>query len=77
MGMIDPLVAEFTQEMATTRTMLEAVPEQHLAWKPHVKSMSLGRLASHIAEMPGFAGAIMGRDVLNLDASYQPQDFTA
>jgi len=44
---------ELEQEGATTARVLERVPEQHLAWKPHEKSMSLGQLAMHIAGTPG------------------------
>jgi hypothetical protein len=42
-----------SQEAATTRRLLERVPAQHLARKPHEKSMTMGRLATHIAEIPG------------------------
>jgi uncharacterized damage-inducible protein DinB len=41
------------QEAATTRRVLERVPEDKLTWKPHPKSMSLGRLAMHVAEING------------------------
>jgi len=44
------LLPEFDQEMATTRRVLERLPDEKLGWKPHDKSMTLGRLASHIAE---------------------------
>lgn len=43
---------ELKQEAATTRRVLERVPEPHFAWKPHEKSMSLGELAMHIAMLP-------------------------
>ena len=59
------LLPEFDHEMATTRRTLERVPDDKLGWKPHEKSMSLGRLASHIAEMPSWG--VVG---LNLDAGY-------
>lgn len=48
------LIPEFDHEMATTRQMLEAVPEGRSDWKPHDKSMTLGRLAGHVAELPGW-----------------------
>ena len=48
------MIQEFEQEAATTRRVLERVPKDKLGWKPHEKSMSLGRLAMHIAVGPGF-----------------------
>jgi uncharacterized damage-inducible protein DinB len=49
----DMILPEFDREMATTRKTLERVPEGKSDWKPHDKSMSLGRLAGHLAELPG------------------------
>ena len=49
------LLPEFDQEMANTRKMLERVPEDKLNYKPHEKSMTLGRLAGHVAEIPSYA----------------------
>ncbi len=51
---IAELIQEFEMEAATTRRVLERVPSDKLAWTPHVKSMSLGRLAMHLAAAPGF-----------------------
>jgi len=48
------MLQELEQEAATTRRVLERVPSDKLAWKPHAKSMSLGALAMHIATGPGF-----------------------
>ncbi|MEO5894510.1 MAG: DinB family protein [Vicinamibacterales bacterium] len=53
MRMIEGLLAELEQEAQATRRVLERVPEAHLAWKPHPKSMSLGQLALHVATVPG------------------------
>ena len=48
------LIAEYDHESARTRKMLEAIPaDADLTWKPHAKSMSLGRLAGHTAELAG------------------------
>ena len=48
------LMAEFDREVVLTRKMLEAIPaDADFAWKPHQKSMSLGRLAAHTAETAG------------------------
>jgi len=51
--MMEPMLGEFQQEAATTKRVLERVPADKLAWKPHPKSMSLGQLAMHIATIPG------------------------
>jgi len=48
----DAFIAELKQEAVNTRKMLERVPEDKFLWKPHDKSMTIGRLASHIAEIP-------------------------
>ena len=49
---IEELVQEFEAEAKTTRRVLERVPSDKLAWTPHAKSMSLGRLAMHLATAP-------------------------
>lgn len=56
------LLLEFDEEMPGTRRMLERVPEASFAWKPHEKSMSLGRLSSHLAELPARCVAIVSSD---------------
>ena len=52
MSMCAPLAAEMRQEARTTRRIMERVPEASFGWKPHEKSMTLGRLAAHVAELP-------------------------
>ncbi len=52
MTIAESLLPEFDHEMATTRRLLERVPEDRFAWQPHEKSMTLGRLASHLSEIP-------------------------
>ncbi len=51
MNTIQSFLPEFDHEMATTRRILERVPGDRLAWKPHAKSRSLGELATHVAEL--------------------------
>jgi len=68
MNLIDPVLAELAHESATTRRLLDRVPERHLAWKPHEKSMTLGRLATHIAEIPGWVGSIVEKDEFDIGA---------
>ncbi|HEX8561103.1 MAG TPA: DinB family protein [Pyrinomonadaceae bacterium] len=52
MSICATLAAELRQEARTTRRILERVPEASFGWKPHEKSMTLGRLAAHVAELP-------------------------
>lgn|SRR5437667_5469613 len=53
MPVTQAFLAEFENEAKTTRRVLERVPADKLAWKPHPKSMSLGTLAWHVATTPG------------------------
>jgi len=48
----DALIAELKNEANNTRKILAKVPQEKFAWKPHDKSMTIGRLAAHIAEIP-------------------------
>ena len=52
MHMTSRLIAELRDEATSTRRLLERIPEAHLAWRPHEKSMSLGQLALHVAVLP-------------------------
>jgi uncharacterized damage-inducible protein DinB len=72
MAISEMLLPEYDEEMKNTRKMLERVPEDKLDYKPHEKSMALGRLASHIAELPGWAAHTLQTEVLELQAGQQP-----
>lgn len=73
MRIIDGLLAELEQEAATTRRVLERVPDAHLTWKPHARSMSLGQLALHVATIPGSVAELAVPDVIpELPAFVQP-----
>ena len=52
MAIKDALLADYDHEMGTTRRLLERLPDDKLAWKPHDKSMSLGGLATHLSHIP-------------------------
>jgi hypothetical protein len=65
------LLPEFDHEMATTRKTLERLPEDKMDFKPHEKSMTIGHLASHIAEMPAWGVAGLKLDSLDM-ANYKP-----
>jgi uncharacterized damage-inducible protein DinB len=59
MAIKDGLLADYDHEMGTTRKLLERLPEDKLSWKPHTKSMSLGGLATHLANLPTWGGTIL------------------
>jgi uncharacterized damage-inducible protein DinB len=65
------------QEAKTTRRLLERVPEASFGWKPHEKSMTLGRLAAHVAELPELVIPALTRDELDFAAGdfkpFEPQ----
>jgi len=78
MKMIDGLLAELEQEAQTTRRVLERIPQAHLSWKPHPKSMSLGQLALHVATVPGNVAEIAAVDTIPEPPSFvQPEAATA
>lgn len=60
------LLTEFDEEFATTRKFLALVPDDKLTWKPHAKSMELGRLAWHIANFPDWCRETCKQDVLKM-----------
>jgi uncharacterized damage-inducible protein DinB len=64
MSIANALLSELEQESQTTRRVLERVPQSHLSWKPHPKSMSLGQLALHIATVPGNVAELASQDVV-------------
>jgi uncharacterized damage-inducible protein DinB len=72
MSIAQMLLPEFEEEMANTRKLLALIPEGNLEFKPHEKSMTLGRLAGHVAEMPVWAKTTMEVDVLDLQPGMQP-----
>ena len=66
MALSQALLPEFDQEMANTRTTLERVPEDKFTWKPHEKSGTMGWLAGHLANIPGWAVISISQDSLDL-----------
>ena len=59
-------LGDLQHELATTRRVLERVPEGHFSWKPHEKSMSVGRLANHIVEIVSWQTTILRTDELDI-----------
>jgi uncharacterized damage-inducible protein DinB len=75
MPLIDALLPEFDREMGLTRRTLERVPDGQFDWKPHPTSVTLGRLAEHLTEMPMWATRTL--DASELEASTQrPPEYT-
>ena len=68
MSIADALLPEFDRETGITRRVLERIPEGQFAWKPHAKSMSLGRLAEHLAELPGWMTGSIKFDSIDMAA---------
>ena len=66
MALSEALLPEFDQEMANTRQTLERVPEDKLGWKPHEKSGTMGWLATHLANIPGWVTFTLDNDSLDL-----------
>ena len=56
------LFPDLESELATTRRMLERIPNGNDGWRPHAKSRTLGELATHLAQLPGFALMMCTRD---------------
>lgn len=63
------ILGDVKQELAATRRILERVPEEHFAWKPHEKSMSLGELATHIVNITEWLPIILKEPVFDLAAA--------
>jgi uncharacterized damage-inducible protein DinB len=66
MAVKDALLAEYDHEMGTTRRLLDRIPDDKLAWKPHEKSRALGELASHLGNIPNWASLILNASSFDL-----------
>jgi uncharacterized damage-inducible protein DinB len=75
----ETLLPEFDQEMASTRRVLERVPDDKPEWKPHPKSFSVAHLAQLVASLPGWIGQTLTNTELDLSASpgYSNQNTTS
>jgi uncharacterized damage-inducible protein DinB len=78
MSVTKAFLAEFENEAQTTRRVLERVPSDKLSWRPHPKSMSLGRLALHVAMSPAVIHGWALDDVTEFggDSSPEPMSTT-
>lgn len=69
---LPPPMADFPHEIATTRRVLERITDEHLGWKPHPKSMSLGGLALHVANLVGLPTRVVDGEGVDM-AEAPPQ----
>ena len=69
------ITLDYEDEMKNTRKLLERVPldDTHRGYKPHEKSMSLERLATHVAELPAWAKIALASEVFELDSEFKPR----
>jgi len=73
MRIVDSILMEIEQEAQTTKRVLDRIPENKLAWKPHPKSYSLGQLALHIASVPGSVAAAVVPESMEVPNFSQPE----
>lgn len=75
MNRIKTFLKELNEEAITTRKMLERIPTDKFDWQPHPKSMTIKRLATHIAELPGWIPMALTTDELDFENNpYQQED---
>jgi len=55
MTLVEALLPEWDREMGLTRQLLVRVPDGQFHWQPHATSLSLGRLAAHLVDIPRWA----------------------
>ena len=72
MSIAQMLLPEYDLEMASTRKLLECVPDGKFDFKPHEKSMTLGRLAGHVAEIPSYGTAAIRLERLEMQPGHKP-----
>lgn len=70
LGLQDQLLAEFDREIGATRRVLARLPDASFGWTPHARSMPLGRLATHLAEIAGWIAHIV--DEPSFDLAHAP-----
>jgi uncharacterized damage-inducible protein DinB len=77
MAMRDAMLAEYDHEMALARKVIERVNGDQLSWAPHEKSMTLGRLGTHLAEIPHWGQTILSDAEFDMtEGSYKPRVVT-
>ena len=66
------MLPEFDNEMANTRKTLERVPDEKFDWKPHEKSSPMGKLASHLSNLPNWTSITIDMDEFDMAPQGQP-----
>ncbi len=74
MTFIDFFRQQFTEEGETTRKMLSRIPDNQFHYQPHSRSMTIKRLATHLADLPGWLHFTMTRDFLDFKDPYEQPD---
>ena len=75
MSRIKIFLKELDEAALTTRKMLERIPTDKFDWQPHPKSMTVKRLATHIAELPSWISMALTTDELDFaNNPYTPED---
>lgn len=72
MRMTDGIAMELEHEAKSLRKALSRIPEEKFAWKPHERSMSMGTLASHLAEIPAWVVPTLHENGLEIPPDYKP-----
>ncbi|MGI8989672.1 MAG: DinB family protein [Bryobacteraceae bacterium] len=72
MKIAEILLLDFDPEIANTRRILERIPENDPQWKPHERSMPIGRLALHAARLPDFCTRILTSEEMDMDREKFP-----
>ena len=69
MAISDAIIEELVREAELTRKVLERIPQDKLAWKPHPRSMSIGQLALHVTFLPGFFSGVLLTDGFDISGA--------
>ncbi len=72
--LVELLLPEFDAEMASTRRVLEAVPEEKFDWRPHAKSFTMRALAGHVAELLSWTSDVLRRERFDVTTERQPEN---
>jgi uncharacterized damage-inducible protein DinB len=68
------LLPEFDAEKASTRRILEAVPEDKFDWRPHAKSFTMQALAGHVAELLSWTSDVLRRERFEVTSANPPEN---
>ncbi len=75
MALVDALLPEFDHEIASTRRLLDRLPDDQLAWKPHAKSMALGALAEHLGQLGVWGELTLTQSAVDLETTARPPGY--